>query len=330
MRGYTVFCKFMTISAVVYLQGAELIDDPKGAGQAALPMLVNLFDTNVQITCSRQKDQVDDDIVWYYGDRNYISFGTRVINNNYLVNKNGYGELVLIIKQISMGILGKYSCVNNKTKRKIKTVELKIIEKPSIVNHSNTTLMITEGSSVELWCEVESVIEYKIDWFLHNDRLDLPVGINGSRLTIVNITRHCSAIYRCFVTNAKGNNSVDFDVTVIHKPMVKIEVNTTTHDNVSTKKTTLECIINAEPRTNYIEWSVGEKRIGSWNKSLGFPETYKAFETRYMLTKDEPTFSSEHEVLKLQILKPSKDDVGTFKCSATNIVDSQTAEVEIV
>ncbi|VDH93993.1 Hypothetical predicted protein [Mytilus galloprovincialis] len=161
--------------------------------------------------------QVDDDIVWYYGDRNYISFGTRVINNNYLVNKNGYGELVLIIKQISMGILGKYSCVNNKTKRKIKTVELKIIEKPSIVNHSNTTLMITEGSSVELWCEVESVIEYKIDWFLHNDRLDLPVGINGSRLTIVNITRHCSAIYRCFVTNAKGNNSVDFDVTVIRK-----------------------------------------------------------------------------------------------------------------
>lgn len=328
MRGYTVFCKFMTISAVVYLQGAELIDDPKGAGQAALPMLVNLFDTNVQITCSRQKDQVDNDIHWYYGD-SFISFGTQVIshNNDYSVRKNSYGEIVLTIKKISTGTLGKYSCVDKKTKRKIKIVELKIIEKPKIVNHSNITLMITEGSSAELWCEVESVIEYKIDWFLHDNRLDLPVGINGSRLTIVNITRHCSAIYRCFVTNAKGNNSVDFDVIVIHKPMVKIEVNTTTHDHVVTKKTTLECIINAEPRTNYIEWSVGEKRIGSWNKTL---VTYKPFETRYMLTKDEPTISSEHEVLKLQILKPSKDDVGTFKCSATNIVDSQTAEVELV
>ncbi|CAC5376635.1 unnamed protein product [Mytilus coruscus] len=164
--------------------------------------------------------------------------------------------------------------------------------------------------------------------------------INGSRLTIFNITRHCSAIYRCFVTNAKGNNSVDFDVTVIHKPMVKIEVNTTTDDNVVTKendikfskkkKTTLECIINAEPRTDYIEWSVGERRIGSWNKTLGFPETCKSFEKRYMITKDKPTYFSEHEVLKLQILTPTKDDVGTFKCLASNIVDSQSAEVEIV
>ncbi|VDI36541.1 Hypothetical predicted protein [Mytilus galloprovincialis] len=326
MRENTVFCKFMTISAVVYLLGAELIDDPKGAGQDALPMLVNLSDKNVQITCTRQKDQVDDEILWYHGDT-FISYGTHnPSNNDYSVKKNSYGEIVLTIKKMSMGILGKYSCVNSKTQRKIKIVELKIIEKPSIVNHSNTTLMITEGSSAELWCEVESVIEYKIDWFLHDNKLDLPVGINGSRLTIVNITKHCSAIYRCLVTNAKGNNSVDFDVIVIHKPMVKIEVNTTTHDNVVTK-TTLECIINAEPRTNYIEWSVGEKRIGSWNKTL---VTYKPFETRYMLTKDEPTISSEHEVLKLQILKPSKDDVGTFKCSATNIVDSQTAEVELV
>lgn len=326
MRENTVFCKFMTISAVVYLLGAELIDDPKGAGQDALPMLVNLSDKNVQITCTRQKDQVDDEILWYHGD-SFISYGTHnPSNNDYSVKKNSYGEIVLTIKKMSTGILGKYSCVNSKTQRKIKIVELKIIEKPSIVNHSNTTLMITEGSSAELWCEVESVIEYKIDWFLHDNKLDLPVGINGSRLTIVNITKHCSAIYRCLVTNAKGNNSVDFDVIVIHKPMVKIEVNTTTHDNVVTK-TTLECIINAEPRTNYIEWSVGEKRIGSWNKTL---VTYKPFETRYMLTKDEPTISSEHEVLKLQILKPSKDDVGTFKCSATNIVDSQTAEVELV
>ena len=35
-------------------------------GQAALPMLVNLFDTNVQITCSRQKDQVGVNYVAMY------------------------------------------------------------------------------------------------------------------------------------------------------------------------------------------------------------------------------------------------------------------------
>ncbi|XP_063432317.1 contactin-1-like isoform X2 [Mytilus trossulus] len=328
MRGYTLFYKFMTISAVVL--GAELIDNPKG--QDALPILVNLSDMNVKITCTRQKDQVDKHIFWFHGNNDVISIGTTVIknNNDYQVKKNSYGEIELTIKKISAGTLGIYYCTNKNQDRKIKAVELKTIEKPTIVNHSNITLMIKEGSSAELWCEVESVIEYKIDWFIHDNRLDLPVGINGSRLSIVNITRHCSAIYRCFVTNAKGNNSVDFDVIVIHKPMVKIEVNTTTHDNVVTKKTTLECIINAEPRTYYIEWSMGEKRIGSWNKTLGFPKTYKPFETRYMLTKDEPTISSEHEVLKLQILKPSKDDVGTFKCLATNIVDSQTAEVTLV
>ncbi|XP_063431874.1 basement membrane-specific heparan sulfate proteoglycan core protein-like [Mytilus trossulus] len=340
MRGYTVFCNFMTISTVVYLLRAELIDDPKGAGQDALPILVNWPDKNVQITCTKQKDQVDDKILWYHGEHTFISYGAhKPSNNDYSVKKNSYGEIELTIKKISKGTLGKYSCVNGNTNRKIKTVELKIIEKPSIVNHSNTTLTITEGNTTELWCEVESVIEYKIDWFLHDDRLDLPVGINGSRLTIVNITRHCSAIYRCLVTNAKGNNSVDFDVIVIHKPMVKIEVNTT-HDNVVTKKTdvkiskkkkiTVECIINAEPRTDYIEWSVGKKRIGSWNKTSGLLETYKPFKARYILTKDEPTISSAHEILKLQILKPSKDDVGTFKCSATNTVDSQTAEVELV
>lgn len=339
MRGYTVFCKVMTISAVVYLLGAELIADPKGKGQDALPILVNMFDTNVKITCTRHKNQVDNDIVWKYGDVP-ISVGIKLININgyYLVKRNAYGEIELTITKITAGTLGTYSCINSTNT--IKTVELKIIEKPSIVNHANTTLMIPEGSTAALWCEVDSVIDYKIGWFLHDNKLDLPVGINGSRLTIFNITRHCSAIYRCFVTNDKGNNSVDFDVTVIHKPMVKIEVNTTTDDNVVTKendikfskkkKTTLECIINAEPRTDYIEWSVGERRIGSWNKTLGFPETCKSFEKRYMITKDKPTYFSEHEVLKLQILTPTKDDVGTFKCLASNIVDSQSAEVEIV
>lgn len=339
MRGYTVFCKVMTISAVVYLLGAELIADPKGKGQDALPILVNMFDTNVKIICTRHKHQVDEDIVWKYGDVP-ISVGIKLININgyYLVKRNAYGEIELTITKITAGTLGTYSCINSTNT--IKTVELKIIEKPSIVNHANTTLMIPEGSTAALWCEVDSVIDYKIGWFLHDNKLDLPVGINGSRLTIFNITRHCSAIYRCFVTNAKGNNSVDFDVTVIHKPMVKIEVNTTTDDNVVTKendikfskkkKTTLECIINAEPRTDYIEWSVGERRIGSWNKTLGFPETCKSFEKRYMITKDKPTYFSEHEVLKLQILTPTKDDVGTFKCLASNIVDSQSAEVEIV
>lgn len=339
MRGYTVFCKVMTISAVVYLLGAELIADPNGKGQDALPILVNMFDTNVKITCTRHINQVDEDIVWKYGDVP-ISVGIKLININgyYLVKRNAYGEIDLTITKITAGTLGTYSCINSTNT--VKTVELKIIEKPSIVNHANTTLMIPEGSTAALWCEVDSVIDYKIDWFLHDNKLDLPVGINGSRLTIFNITRHCSAIYRCFVTNAKGNNSVDFDVTVIHKPMVKIEVNTTTDDNVVTKendikfskkkKTTLECIINAEPRTDYIEWSVGERRIGSWNKTLGFPETCKSFEKRYMITKDKPTYFSEHEVLKLQILTPTKDDVGTFKCLASNIVDSQSAEVEIV
>ncbi|CAC5376634.1 KRAB [Mytilus coruscus] len=164
----------MTISAVVYLLGAELIADPKGKGQDALPILVNMFDTNVKITCTRHKNQVDNDIVWKYGDVP-ISVGIKLININgyYLVKRNAYGEIELTITKITAGTLGTYSCINRTNT--VKTVELKIIEKPSIVNHANTTLMIPEGSTAALWCEVDSVIDYKIDWFLHDNKLDLPV-----------------------------------------------------------------------------------------------------------------------------------------------------------
>lgn len=291
-----------------------------------------------------------DDLVWKYEEMP-ISIGKNLISSHsgYHVTETAYSEIRIDLIKVSPQNIGNFTCYYKYKDKDYQEKEQEIVSytvilrgKPEIVNHSNQTMTLYEGDTAEIWCNAISPVPnniYETTWYTHFNKSDRPIGINGSKLQIENITRHCAAIYRCWVKNEEGSIHMDFNVTVRFKPELQIALKINEEEEIFTESTEVKikpssrisiiCILNAFPDVDYVKWLKSDKLIGTWSHQTADIKTEKDFDKKYVVSKSQEN-GYHNVVLTFESEASADDDMTTFECSATNAIGTQSLKLTFV
>lgn len=167
------------------------------------------------------------EVTWYHDDK--------LIDDDVRFSIETEGELIrLCIKETQPEDAGRYKCVaKNKAGESSCAVSLRVKEtfaRPEIAPVSENRYEVDEGSDVTFTTKVKGRPEPKVTWFKDDVRLRgdsrLKTTTNGDEytLTINRATALDPGIYKCTASSPAGSSSVEFELVVNGRCLVKIRL----------------------------------------------------------------------------------------------------------
>lgn len=249
-------------------------------------------------------------LIWKHGTR-VLTAGVGAVAMH--VKRDKRVSLVgtdLVIVNVSQSDAGTYTCeldTDDITPLAVSHV-LQILVAPSLTRHPGSgELVVKKGSTVSLKCQASGFPSPKISWSKKNGLLDSGHKfVEGGVYSMNNISEHQSGIYICQASNGVGYPVVQhINLTVLYSPEVAAELGTV-HSGVG-HMASLSCIVTANPPAN-VRW---------YRKSL--------------LLENDNNFliESKGSLHTFIIQKVKREHFGEYKCSASNSLGREKADVEL-
>lgn len=211
---------------------------------------------------------------------------------------------------------------------------------------SNGRNDVRELSTVGLWCNATGMPAPKTTWYvLDESGKEHPLGFTGRYLEVRNVTRGCSATYRCKSTNRLNEMApavVDMRVNAVYPPEIDISLDSpeenvdnftfddsnieyTVYYRIPPSKTStvvLTCHVSANPNAT-ISWQVGNQVIANYTsgdiKIIQGQESY-LYELALVNGAFQITIKAngDHDIL---FKKPA------YKCESTNRIGGDRCSV---
>ncbi|XP_064420214.1 hemicentin-2 [Latimeria chalumnae] len=243
------------------------------------------LDKSVTLPCEAE-GQPKPDIVWLKDGR------TLAESMRLRVFANGTLEIV----QAQRSDTGRYTCRVKNAVGSDSTEMTLVVHVPPVILTGQTELSVTEGFQALLPCAVQGLPEPKVSW--NRDGfpvLDMPgkfISLQSGQLIIENAKSEDAGSYTCTAVNVAGRTSQDFHLTVHTHPAFT-------------------------ERLGDVSLNMGERlRLICMAKGMPVPTITWIFNNRPMTVED----SGKAGQSSLVIERVSKDDAGTYICTAENSV----------
>ncbi|KAK5599990.1 hypothetical protein CRENBAI_012048 [Crenichthys baileyi] len=235
--------------------------------------------------------------------------------DKYSLNEDG-SELV--IKEVKKVDEGDYTCIaKNKAGEKSEEVSLNVFVLPNITYFNNQTASEFD-EEVTLTCEASGDPTPTISWRFGNrvftegeQSLDRNVVVRSharvSSLTLKNVQFTYAGRYLCTASNSIGEDNQQVFLEVRYAPKIMGFVVAYTWEG---NPVNISCEVASNPRASLV-WSRDGTELPSGNST-----NIKIFNT--------PTISH------LEITPESQNDFGSYNCTATNVIGTESKEFLLI
>ncbi|XP_061172535.1 protein amalgam-like [Saccostrea echinata] len=205
--------------------------------------------------------------VMWFGPRNDLLFRGEdpIISDVRFSLKRPYSNSwYLVIKNVKIGDSGVYKCQVRYPTTLTKNITLQVQVAPRILpSSSSEDQHVQEGSEVNITCEATGFPEPKIMWHFVKGNTETQLD-TGPHLSISNISREESGIYRCTAYNTVTPSATqDFKVDVEYAPIIIVK--TPELSQKSGRSAVLECSVVGFPKPKY-NWKKDNKiLVRDWN-----------------------------------------------------------------
>lgn len=279
------------------------------------PKLKSLATETVQITsgvsvilnCSMQGNP-QPEITWFLPNGTTITSGTSIFRFNHLPDG------ALIIREPSVSETGIYQCVGRNSAGSVeRTVSLESSQKPVITSKYSSLVSIINGENLQLNCLSSGNPIPKLTWTLPSGeiltrplRMGRYVIFDNGTLTVEHASVYDRGTYLCNSANEHGSSSMSVAVIVIaYPPRITTGPSAVTYGRPGLA-IKLDCMAIGIPKPEVL-WEMPDK---IQLKSGPHPRLYG---NRYI-----------HPQGSLVIQNPSSRDSGFYKCTAKNVVGSDS------
>lgn len=220
----------------------------------------------------------------------------------------------LVIREASAADAGRYRCVGRNTAGHVeRTVMLESSRKPDISNKYSSLVSIINGEHLQLNCQSSGNPEPKLTWTLPDgvvltrpQQTGRHSVLKNGTLSVQRASVYDRGIYVCHTTNLHGSSSLTVSVIVIaYPPRITGGPPPVTYARPGVTLQ-LQCLALATPKPEVI-WEMPD---GIQFKVATQPRLYG---NKYL-----------HPQGSLTIQSPSKKDNGLYKCTAKNVVGSDS------
>lgn len=235
--------------------------------------------------------------------------------DKYSLNEDGSELLIKDVKKVDEG---DYNCIaKNKAGEKTEEVSLNVFVQPKITYMNNQTASEFD-EQVTLTCEAAGDPTPVISWSFGNrvftegeQSLDRNVVVRSharvSSLTLKNVQFTYAGQYLCTASNSIGQDTAPIYLEVRYAPKILGEVTAYTWEG---NPANITCEVEAHPGASLV-WFRDGLQLPSAN-------------TTNMKIYNTPTISY------LEITPDSQNDFGSYNCTATNVMGSESKEFLLI
>lgn len=240
--------------------------------------------------------------------------GTSLLRGTSIFRFNHRFDGTLVIREPTVSEVGRYRCVGRNSAGYVeRTVTLEPNRKPDIVNQYSSLVSIINGENLQLNCLSSGHPFPKLTWTLPNGVvLTRPQAtgryavLNNGTLTVQRTSVYDRGMYICQTVNEHGSSSLSVSVIVIaYPPRITSGPAPVTYARPGVA-VQLNCIPLATPKAEVV-WEMPD---GLQLKVGVQPRLYG---NKYL-----------HPQGSLVIQNPSSRDNGVYKCTAKNVVGSDS------
>ncbi|ROL48904.1 Matrix-remodeling-associated protein 5 [Anabarilius grahami] len=262
---------------------------------------------SVSLNCSVE-GRPTPEITWILPNGTSLLRGTRIFRFNHRFDGT------LVIREPTVSEVGRYRCVGRNSAGYVeRTVTLEPNRKPDIVNQHSSLVSIINGENLQLNCLSAGHPFPKLTWTLPNGVvLTRPQAtgryavLNNGTLTVQRTSVYDRGMYVCQTVNEHGSSSLSVSVIVIaYPPRITSGPAPVTYARPGVA-VQLNCIPLATPKAEVV-WEMPD---GLQLKVAVQPRLYG---NKYL-----------HPQGSLVIQNPSSRDNGVYKCTAKNVVGSDS------
>ncbi|XP_049450736.1 neural cell adhesion molecule 1-like isoform X4 [Epinephelus fuscoguttatus] len=201
---------------------------------------------------------------------------------------------------------------------------------PQIPSFDQRNILVPRGDSITLTCNISMANVTQINWtkgrsvFAHSVLLNQTItnftshyiiDVNlPSKLNISNVQHDDAGLYRCDLTDIKGQRTIEWNLTVSEKPE---EILPFDQRNILVPRgdsIILTCNIS-NANVTQINWTKGRSVFAH---SVLLNQTSSNFTSHYIIDVNLPS--------KLNIPNVQHDDAGLYRCHITNGIGQRTIE----
>uniref|UniRef100_A0A3Q2VH93 Neural cell adhesion molecule 1a n=1 Tax=Haplochromis burtoni TaxID=8153 RepID=A0A3Q2VH93_HAPBU len=228
--------------------------------------------------------------------------------DKYSLNEDGSE---LLIKHVTKVDEGDYTCIaKNKAGEKTEEVSLSVFVQPSITYLSNQTASEFDDQ-VTLTCQASGDPTPTISWSFGNKSLDRNVVVRSharvSSLTLKNVQFTYAGQYLCTASNSIGQDARHMYLEVRYTPKILGSVTVYTWEG---NPANISCEVEAHPGASVV-WFRDGFQLPTANST-----NMKIYNT--------PSVSY------LEITPDSQNDFGSYNCTATNVMGSESKEFLLI
>ncbi len=240
--------------------------------------------------------------------------GTSLLGGTSIFRFHHRFDGTLVIRDPSLSEIGRYRCVGRNSAGYVeRTVTLESNRKPEITNKYSSLVSIINGENLHLNCLSSGQPLPKLTWTLPNGVIltrPQTTGrysvLNNGTLTVQRTSVYDRGMYLCQTTNEHGSSSLSVSVIVIaYPPRITKGPSPVTYARLGVA-VQLNCVPLATPKAEVV-WEMPD---GLQLKVGVQPRLYG---NKYL-----------HPQGSLVIQNPSNRDNGVYKCTAKNVVGSDS------
>lgn len=248
------------------------------------------------------------EISWFFPN------GTTLLSGRSMFRFNHLPDGSLVIREPSVLEAGLYRCVgHNRAGSVERRVTLQTSQMPVISSKYSSLVSIINGENLQLNCLASGTPEPKLTWTLPNgetvarpERMGRYAVFDNGTLTVQQASVYDRGTYRCISANEHGSSSMSVAVIVIaYPPRITTGPSEVTYGRpgVAIK---LDCMAIGIPKPEVL-WEMPDKI------QLKSGPQLRLYGNRYI-----------HPQGSLVIQNPSSRDSGFYKCTARNVVGSDS------
>uniref|UniRef100_A0A673KUF6 Matrix-remodeling-associated protein 5-like n=1 Tax=Sinocyclocheilus rhinocerous TaxID=307959 RepID=A0A673KUF6_9TELE len=268
---------------------------------------VQLSDGIINLNCSVE-GKPSPEITWI------LPNGTSLLRGTSIFRFHHRFDGTLVIRDPSVSEIGRYRCVGRNSAGYVeRTVTLESNRKPEITNKYSSLVSIINGENLHLNCLSSGHPLPELTWTLPNGVvLTRPQTtgrysvLNNGTLVVQRTSVYDRGMYLCQTTNEHGSSSLSVSVIVIaYPPRITKGPSPVTYASPG-MAVQLNCVPLATPKAEVV-WEMPDGlqlKVGVWPRLYG---------NKYL-----------HPQGSLVIQNPSSRDNGVYKCTAKNVVGSDS------